>query len=109
VADGMMFILGLDMNQLEKDFGGAKCPKFNLAGTEEVDNLTMAQTIAKIQNKPLKYKLEHANANRPGHDQRYCMSGAYLESLGWVPQIKLSERIEQVVNWTLENNRWLRR
>jgi dTDP-D-glucose 4,6-dehydratase len=31
-----------------------------------------------------------------------------MKTLGWEPQIALSERIEQVVNWTLDNDRWLK-
>ena len=30
-----------------------------------------------------------------------------LKSLGWEPKIKFSERIKQVVEWTLANDRWL--
>ena len=32
-----------------------------------------------------------------------------LKSLGWEPKIKLSERIKEMVQWTLENDRWLRK
>ena len=31
-----------------------------------------------------------------------------MKTLGWEPKIALSERIEQVVNWTLDNDRWLK-
>ena len=34
----------------------ATCPKFNLVGPEEIDNLTLAQTIAKVQKKDLIYE-----------------------------------------------------
>ena len=37
------------------------------------------------------------------------MSGDYLKSLGWEPKIKFSERVQQVVDWTLANDRWLRK
>jgi dTDP-glucose 4,6-dehydratase len=107
VAEGLMFILGLDCDNLERDFGGAKCPKFNLVGPEEVDNLTLAQMVADAQGLELKYEMVDFHSSRPGHDLRYAMSGEYLKSLGWEPRIKFSERIKQVVDWTLENNRWL--
>jgi nucleoside-diphosphate-sugar epimerase len=32
-----------------------------------------------------------------------------LKSLGWEPRIKLSERIDEMVQWTLKNERWLRK
>lgn len=107
VADGLMFVLNLDTSNLEKDFGGAKCPKFNLVGVEEVDNLSLAKMVADIQGKPLNYELVDFHSQRPGHDLRYAMSGAYLKSLGWEPKIKLSERLKEVVDWSLANTLWL--
>lgn len=109
VAEGLMFILGLDVSNLEKDYGGAKCPKFNLVGPEEVDNLTLARLVADAQGKELKYEMVDFHSQRPGHDLRYAMSGDYLKSLGWEPRIKFSERVKEVVEWTLKNNRWLRK
>ena len=107
VADGLLHILNLK-GPFELDYGGAKCPKFNLVGPEEIDNLTLAQMIAKVQGKELRYQMNDFHSARPGHDLRYSLSGEYMESLGWKPKIALSERIEQVVNWTLANDRWLR-
>jgi dTDP-glucose 4,6-dehydratase len=109
VADGLMFVLNLDPTKLERDFGGAKCPKFNICGLEEVDNLSLAQMIAKAQGKELNYEMVDFHSSRPGHDLRYAMSGEYLKSLGWEPKIKLSERISDMVQWSLANTRWLRK
>lgn len=107
VADGLMFVLSIDTEKLEKDFGGAKCPKFNLVGIEEVDNLSLAKMIADIQGKPLNYELVDFHSQRPGHDLRYAMSGAYMKKLGWEPKIKLSDRLKEVVDWSLANTLWL--
>jgi dTDP-glucose 4,6-dehydratase len=108
VADGLMFVLGLDVHGLEQDFGGAKCPKFNLVGPEEVDNLSLAQMIADAVGKKLNYKMVDFHSQRPGHDLRYAMSGDYLKKLGWEPKIKLSERIKTMVQWSLVNDVWLK-
>jgi dTDP-glucose 4,6-dehydratase len=107
VADGMMFILNLKNYKHIGDYGNAKCPKFNLVGPEEIDNLELAELIAKIQNKNLIYELIDNHTSRPGHDLRYSLDPTLLKSLGWEPKIKLSQRIEEVVKWSLENNRWL--
>ena len=107
VAEGLMFILNLKNYKHLNDFGGAKCPKFNLVGPEEIDNLTLAQMVAKIQKKKLIYKMTDFHTSRPGHDLRYSLDGSLLASLGWKPQIKLSERINSMVNWSLKNTRWL--
>ena len=107
VADGLMFILNLKNYSHKGDFGNAKCPKFNLVGPEEIDNLTLAQMIAKVENKKLIYELVDNHSSRPGHDLRYSLSPKLLKDLGWEPKIKLSKRIEEVVKWSLKNNRWL--
>jgi dTDP-glucose 4,6-dehydratase len=107
VAEGLMFVLGLDTATLEKDYGGAKCPKFNIVGPEEIDNLSLAKLIADIQGKPLNYELVDFHSQRPGHDLRYAMSGEYMKGLGWEPRLKLSERLKEVVDWSLKNTLWL--
>ena len=110
VADGCLFLIknrNKIVKKIKNDYGGAKCPKFNLVGPEEIDNLTLAQTIAKVQKKELIYELIDNHSSRPGHDLRYSLSPKLLKSLGWEPKIKLSKRIEEVVEWSLKNKRWL--
>jgi dTDP-glucose 4,6-dehydratase len=109
VAEGLMFILNLKNYQHTGDYGHAHCPKFNLVGTEEIDNLTLAQMIAAAVGKELKYEMTDFHTSRPGHDMRYALDGGLLAGLGWEPKIKLSERIKGMVDWTLENERWLRK
>ena len=118
VAEGLMFILGLGDYRHTGDYGHAHCPKFNLVGTEEIDNLTLAQMIARAVGQDLKYEMTDFHSSRPGHDMRYAidasklenaLDGGLLKSLGWEPRIKLSERIDEMVKWTLKNERWLRK
>jgi len=106
VADAMMFLLSADTSGLDIDYGGAKCQKFNVVGETELDNLALAQFIADIQGKPLNYEMVDFHSQRPGHDLRYALSGSKLAQMGWIPQ-PIEQRLEQVVKWTLENQRWL--
>jgi len=108
VAEGLMFILNLQNYQHTGDFGGAHCPKFNLVGTEEIDNLSLAQMISAATNSNLNYELVDFHSSRPGHDLRYALDGSLLRDLGWQPRIRLSERITDMVHWTLANPRWLK-
>ncbi len=108
VADAMHFLLQLDESKLEADYGDAKCPKFNLVGKQEINNLQLAQIIADSQGKELKYEMMDFHSARPGHDLRYALSGEYMKKLGWEPKVDLTERIGEVVEWTLQNDRWLR-
>jgi len=48
------------------------------------------------------------HSSRPGHDLRYALSGDYMASLGWKPKISLRERIKGMVQWSLENDKWLK-
>tara|TARA_B100001996_G_scaffold239035_1_gene184782 strand:+ start:69 stop:1094 length:1026 start_codon:yes stop_codon:yes gene_type:complete len=109
VADGCLYLLNNQnkISKLKKDFGGAKCPKFNLVGPVELNNLELAEKIAKSQNKKLKYEMVDFHSSRPGHDLRYALDGSLMKEIGWEPKISIDERINQVVNWTLKNNRWL--
>tara|TARA_B100000886_G_scaffold44607_1_gene27418 strand:- start:828 stop:1859 length:1032 start_codon:yes stop_codon:yes gene_type:complete len=106
VAEAIYFLLTNNIN-IEYDYGGAKCPKFNIVGSEELDNLELAKIIAQSQGKKLKYKMVDFHSSRPGHDLRYSLSGEKMKKLGWQPSIKLTERIKQVVDWSLKNENWI--
>ena len=111
VAEAQYFLLHLNDEQLKKvyepDWGGAKCPKFNVVGKEEIDNLSLAKYIASAQGKELKYELVDFHSARPGHDLRYGLSGDYMRELGWEPKQTLRERIKEVVDWSLANPEWI--
>ena len=109
VADGLMHLLETVQHPIHvRDAAGCKlCPKFNLVGKEEINNLQLAQLIADAQGKELKYDLVDFHSSRPGHDLRYALSGTYMKYLGWEPKIALTERISEVVQWTLNRPDWL--
>ena len=106
VSEAIHFLLTNPINN-ELDYGGAKCPKFNIVGSEELNNLQLAQIIADSQGKDLKYEMVDFHSSRPGHDLRYSLSGEKMKKLGWEPSIKLTERIKQVVEWSLNNQNWI--
>ena len=65
------------------------------------------QIIAEAQGKELKYQLIDFHSSRPGHDLRYALDGSKMKEMGWEPTKSVRERIAEVTNWTLENNRWI--
>ena len=89
--------------------GGEKGEKYNIVGERELDNLELAQEIAKIVGKELHYNMVDFHSARPGHDLRYALDGTKMrEEFGWEPKLKVTERLAEVVEWTLENDkRWL--
>jgi dTDP-glucose 4,6-dehydratase len=106
VADAILFLLNCPTVRVS-DYGGAKCPKFNIVGAEEWDNLQVASTIAEIQGKKLHYEMVDFHSSRPGHDLRYALDGTFMKSLGWVPKMDVYDRLEQTVKWSLTNEEWL--
>ena len=106
VSEAIHFLLTNPFN-IELDYGGAKCPKFNIVGSEELNNLELAKIIADSQGKVLNYEMVDFHSSRPGHDLRYSLSGEKMKKLGWQPSIKLTERIKQVVEWSLKNQNWI--
>ena len=106
VADALLFLYNYDLSTIPEDKTGAKCQKFNIVGKDEIDNLELAQFIAKTQNKDLKYEMVDFHSSRPGHDLRYALDGSKMKNMGWEPQSAF-KRLESVVQWTLDNDRWL--
>jgi len=96
VADAILFLLG----------NSKSGEKYNVVGKQETDNLELAQIIAGILDKPLKYNLVDFHSSRPGHDLRYALCGEKMKEMGWVPRKELNERLQEVVSWTIKNNRW---
>jgi len=103
VSDALLFILkNVNLNDLS-----SIVQKYNIVGKQEINNLQLAQIIAETQGKELKYELNNYHTSRPGNDLRYSLSGERLRLLGWEPKIELTERIKQVVDWTLSRPDWL--
>ena len=86
---------------------------YNIGGLNEWKNIDLIHLLCEIMDKKLNKpagtseKLITFVKDRAGHDLRYALDGGLLKSLGWEPKIKLSERINDMVKWTLENDRWL--
>ena len=106
VADALLFLYKYDISGMTPDETGAKCQKFNIVGKDEIDNLQLAEFIAKTQNKELNHKMVDFHSQRPGHDLRYALDGSKMANMGWTPHSAF-ERLEKTIKWTLENDRWL--
>jgi dTDP-glucose 4,6-dehydratase len=106
VSNALLFLLNYDISNMFPDSTGAKCQKFNIVGKDEIDNLELAQFIAKVQNKDLNYEMVDFHSQRPGHDLRYSLDGSKMAEMGWTPK-SAYEQLETTINWTLKNDRWL--
>ncbi len=107
VASAVLFLLH-HQGTFSPTWGNAKCPKFNIVGSEELNNLELAKIIADAQEKELFYEMVDFHSSRPGHDLRYALNGDKMKQLGWEPSKSVRERINQVTKWTLKNDRWIK-
>ncbi len=105
LADGILFLLG---EQEPARFGAhADRPdRYNIASADRIDNLTLAQMIAGIAGKPLKWRLNGERV-RPGHDLHYGLDSGKITALGWKPPVPFAESLERTVRWTLAHPEWL--
>lgn len=70
--------------------------RFNVVG-ERLSNLEMAQELAGLLDRPLKYHLFDYHKSNPGHDLHYGLDGSLLASLGWKPPITFEDGLREVL------------
>jgi dTDP-glucose 4,6-dehydratase len=98
VAAAVLFLLE---NGLEE-----RATKYNIVGEIEMNNLNLAQEIAEILGKKLKYEMTDFHSSRPGHDLRYALDGSKMEEMGWELPVDFTESFRKTIEWTLANERW---
>ncbi len=87
---------------------GDDIARYNVVGERELDNLELAQKVADILGKELRYELVDFHSSRPGHDLRYALDGSKLAALGWKAPLSLDESLKNTVEWTIERPEWLK-
>ena len=81
--------------------------KYNIVGERELSNLELAQLIADILGKELKYEIVDFHSTRPGHDLRYGLDASKLKKLGFEMPVSVEESLVATVKWTLDHPKWL--
>lgn len=107
VADAVLFILQNTTPYIHKSGAVDKPDRYNIVGTAQVDNLEMAETIARLMGLPLQYELVNFHKDQPGHDSHYGLNGDKLESLGWKPPVGFEESMKATIDWQLEHPEWI--
>jgi len=79
--------------------------KYHIGGDEH-SNLSIAQAIADIMEKPLACELVDACLNRPGHDLRYSLDDSKLRAT-WTPPVPFADSLRRCVQWTMAHKEWL--
>jgi dTDP-glucose 4,6-dehydratase len=87
---------------------GAAGGIYNISARQEETNARMAARVLDLLGKPS--SLLRYVEDRPGHDRRYAMDAARIQSeLGWKPEISLSEGLKATVDWYRDHRDWWER
>ena len=105
IADALLYILNESDETLD-NYDSSK-GRFNIVGETETDNLELAQMIAEVLGKELKYGMVDFHSQRPGHDLRYALDGEKMKSLDWVHPVSFKESLKNTIEWTLDRKEWL--
>ena len=78
---------------------------YNVGGHNEKSNLEVVKIILEKLGKP--ESLITYVTDRPGHDMRYAIDPTKIHNeLGWLPETKFEDGIENTIKWYLNNKEW---
>ncbi len=80
---------------------------YNITTKNEYENIWMAKKILKIMNKDESF-IQFVK-DRPGHDRRYSIDNKKLLKLGWNSKLKFNDKLNETVNWYINNRKWWER
>ena len=106
-ADAVLFILKNTKPYLHKPGEVDRPDRYNIVGSEQVDNLTLAKDIANAMDMPLRYKLVDFHSKQPGHDLHYGLDGYKLTSLGWTAPVSYEDSLKSTIQWQQEHKEWI--
>ena len=79
--------------------------RYHIADGKRYSNLELAQTIAKLMGKKLKYKLIDFHGTNRGHDIHY---GLQSQVICWDSSKKtVEDYLEDTIKWQINNKEWL--
>ena len=81
---------------------------YNIGARNEQRNLDVARSVLDALGKP--HSLIRFVKDRPGHDRRYAIDPALVESeQGWRPRESWESGLRKTVEWYQTNTRWIER
>jgi dTDP-glucose 4,6-dehydratase len=107
-ADAVLYIIKNTNPHMHESLSLDMPDRYNIAGDKQLNNLELAQLIAKLMGKELKYKIVDSTINRPGHDPHYNLDDTKLRELGWNPPVPFEEALLDTVQWQAEHSEWIK-
>ncbi len=77
---------------------------YNAGGPDECANINVVTRILQYTGADPAL-IEHVT-DRPGHDRRYSLSSQKVRALGWEPQVRFEQGLQDTVAWYRENGWW---
>jgi dTDP-glucose 4,6-dehydratase len=106
VADALLFILKKGAKRHE--IGKLDEPNYyHIVGEACLSNLELAQKIAHLMGKKLKYKLVDFHKNNMGHDIHYGLADSKLRKAGWKQPLSFEESMKNTIEWQQKNKEWI--
>lgn len=106
-ADAILFLLKKTIPHQHVPNTADRPDRYNIGGDEQLDNLELAQMIAELMGKELKYELVDSHTTRPGHDPHYGLSSEKIHDLGWHSPLPLRTWLKNVIDWQLSHPDWI--
>lgn len=107
-ADAILFILKNCPPHMHVPNTADRPDRYNIAGNKQLDNLELAQEIAKLMGiENLDYELVDTHTQRPGHDPHYGLDSTKLYALGWKQPYTFEESMKNTIEWQKTNPDWM--
>ena len=106
VADALLHIIKLGV--YKHKIGKIDEPhRYHIVGEVCLSNLELAQKIAKIMGKELRYVLVDFHKDNFAHDIHYGLQDNKLRSSGWKQPKTFEESMAETIKWQQENKEWI--
>lgn len=106
-ANALIFILKNTKPYLHQPSKVDRPDRYHIAGDQQVDNLELAQMIARLMGKELKYKIVDFHKTRPGHDKHYGLNADKIKELGWKSPVSFEDSLKETIRWQTEHHEWI--
>lgn len=107
-SDALLFILKKPP-YLHKAGAVDRPDRYNIVGDKQIDNEDLAKLIAKLMDKPIRYRIIDFHSHRPGHDRHYGLNGRKLKELGWQSPVSFEESLKNTIEWQRQHPDWIQK
>ena len=106
-ADALLYILN-NLPAYQHKQGQLDDPdRYHIVGEVCLDNLQLAQKIAKLMDKELDYELLDFHGQNPAHDIHYGLEDNKLRNAGWKQPKSFEDSMRETIKWQQEHKDWM--